>query len=676
MAEGKAHADTVKEEGVRQSEGSRTTNNSSCSRRSSINNNNSNNSASSSNRESQEAIKGQQSQSRGQSNGSSNSSSSNNNKKKRAAAVSQQSASAQREGGGGREDKKKTVEQQTLREQLEKLVSHKLATSGDLDHAGLLALETLSKLPAAPGSEQSGAGASGAPAGAGAGLPRSRSFLPPGIETLPKFSGKDPSQLTDILNRFHSLVIAALPGATPAQKNKALNRDVVFVLEGSALKFFNSLKAGQIDWEPVPPAPESQQGGQEQQQQQQPQPGKPPFRPPSTWAELHEAFHDHYLPAEGIARTSETLFSLNQAAGETVPSLAQRQLGLTHHLNRLIEAHGGQTTFWEAITIRLFERALRADLRRLQQAEPPCLTFQESVDRAERNATNLQKNVAKQSNDANGRGGGEGHAGNGVAQGNSSIVHTKGKVEEPKPSRSSPTTVANAKGPIAALPTRRDGVAAPGNSSSSNGTAVRRNARPHPGEASPTANGGPPPLARKDSSPQHVEDPDDNADEGGSLRDGAWQEDPDVRANGGRGKGGGGEIGEDRRFVGKRNHTKKQRGSHKRMRDWREDHNASNGQHHQPFLPHHRPWPVDPNSVPPCRLPQCKTINRQFHASNDCYWHFEYGEQNRENGRRKKRHPPSRENSMAGPDERFHNGFGFQGPPQFNPDNFDGNQLY
>ncbi|CAM9204344.1 unnamed protein product, partial [Hapterophycus canaliculatus] len=295
----------------------------------------------------------------------------------------------------------------TLRAQLQKLVSHKLATSGDLDHAGLLALEALSKLPPEPGAQQSAAAASGVVAGAGVGITRSRSVLPPGIETLPKFSGKDPSQLTDILNRFHSLVIAALPGATTAQRNKALNRDVVFVLEGSALKFFNSLKAGQIDWEPIPPAPESQQGQQqqqEQQQQQQQQPGKPPFRPPSSWAEVYEAFHDHYLPADGIARTSETLFSLSQAAGETVPSLAQRQLGLTHHLNRLIEAHGGQTTFWEAITIRLFERALRADLRRLQHAEPPCLTFQESVDRAERNVTKLQS-MAKQSKDAYGCGG-------------------------------------------------------------------------------------------------------------------------------------------------------------------------------------------------------------------------------------------------------------------------------
>lgn len=656
MAEGKNHVKTPKEEdGQRESDRSR---------------NHSNNDP---DKKGKEVAKGgQKSQSRGHSKNRSSS------KSKGTTAAPQQSAGAQPNGGGLGRENQKTVEQETLREQLQKLVSTKLANGkGELDHAGLLALEALSKLPAGPTGEQSaavGASGGGAAAGAGVGLTRSRSVLPPGIETLPKFSGKDPSQLTDILNRFHSLVIAALPGATPAQQNKALNRDVVFVLEGSALKFFNSLKAGQIDWEPIPPTPDSQQGQQGQQ------PGKPPFRPPSTWSKVSEAFHDHYLPADGIARTSETLFSLSQAAGETVPSLAQRQLGLTHHLNRLIEAHGGQTTFWEAITIRLFERALRADLRRLQHAEPPCLTFQESVDRAERNATGLLSTNKHSNKGADGRDGGESDAG-GLAQGNNGAVsHEKGAEEEPSARLRSSPPVAN-KISVAVPPLRRDGVAVPENGEA-NGAAGGRQTRPQPPrETSSAVKGRPAPAAREDLSPGHMEDPFDDADEGVSSHDGArsaaaWQKRPDVRASAGRG-GKGGDSRGNRRSLGRSPNNKKPKNGQKRMRDWREEEHAGNGQLHQPFPPNNRPWPIDPNSVPPCRLPQCKSINRQFHCSNDCYYHSDFGEQNRQKAQhKKKRVPPFRGNSMAGPDERFNNNGFFQEPPRYNGNSFEGGPLF
>ncbi|CAM9294996.1 unnamed protein product [Ectocarpus sp. 13 AM-2016] len=309
-------------------------------------------------------------------------------------------------------EKSRPTEQQqqqqpmTLREQLQKLVSQKLAAKGELDHAGLLALETLSKM-APEGEVDPVVGSSAGGASVGVVDSRPRRILPPGIEKLTKFSGKDPGAVSDVLNRFHSLVVAALPGSSPGTVNKALNRDVVFVLEGAALKFFKSLKAGQIEWEPTPPPSLQQRRAEAGAGGVQQQPGKPPFRPPSTWAEVYNAFHDHYLPADGIARTSDTLFSLSQAADESVPTLVQRQMGLTNHLSRLIEANGGQTTFWEAIMIRLFERALRADLQRLQHAEPPCPTFQESVDRADRNALRLEKEKSKRRNDA-GEGGGGG----------------------------------------------------------------------------------------------------------------------------------------------------------------------------------------------------------------------------------------------------------------------------
>lgn len=293
---------------------------------------------------------------------------------------------------GWRSAGEKGDDQEMLREQLQRLVSKKLETLGDLDPAGMMALETLSKMPPAPGTAPAADTASGGKALKAASpssslsseaLARSRSsrrVLPPGLERVPIFSGKDPSTLTDTLNRFHAIVTTALPGSPLEAVNRALLRDVVFVLEGSALKFYNALKQGLVEWEPHPPTNAAAL-------QAAAASGGPPHRPPTTWIHVCEAFHDHFLPSEGIARTTAALLSLRQAPDEPVPSLAARQLGLSHHLNRLIDAQGGQTGFWEAISIGLFEQALRGGLARAQHTEPACSSFQESVDRAERNAS-------------------------------------------------------------------------------------------------------------------------------------------------------------------------------------------------------------------------------------------------------------------------------------------------
>jgi len=246
-------------------------------------------------------------------------------------------------GGFGHEESK-VGEQETLREQLEALVSHKLRVNGgELDHAGLVALEALSKLPAPRDLTNAGAGG-------GAGDGRPKKILPLGLEKIRKFSGNNIEALSDIFNQFYSLVVAALPFQSAGAINKALTRDVVFILEGSALKFYNSLKAGEVEWESLPPTantaavaaapllrPETPgaTAAEGKLQHHQEGRGERRFRPPSTWAELSEAFHDHFLPAAGIARISEKLLSSSQAPGESVLSLAQRQLGLATHLNRV-----------------------------------------------------------------------------------------------------------------------------------------------------------------------------------------------------------------------------------------------------------------------------------------------------------------------------------------------------
>ena len=158
-------------------------------------------------------------------------------------------------GGGQSEDgpapaenlAEKTREREKLREQLQKLVSHKLSTLGDLDHAGLVALEALSKMPPPPGTpvpKQPGSPTTGGNVPGGAQRPRKN--LPPGLEKIPKFTGKNPGELKDTLTRFHSLVVGALPGSSLQAVNRALLRDVVFVLSGSALKFYDALKLSLI----------------------------------------------------------------------------------------------------------------------------------------------------------------------------------------------------------------------------------------------------------------------------------------------------------------------------------------------------------------------------------------------------------------------------------------------
>ncbi|CAM9593165.1 unnamed protein product [Ascophyllum nodosum] len=281
------------------------------------------------------------------------------------------------------EEKKSTKlrDQEKLRDQLMKLVSLKLslAGGGEMDHAGMVALEALAKMPPPPEISPSHANSPTESINSNrthASSVREKQHLPPGVQNLPKFGGKDPAALTDILNRFHALVVHALPGSNEEQINRALLRDLVFVLEGHALNFYKDLKSGRVEWEPTPPneALESQATG-----------GSTSIRPPSTWVEICNAMHDHFLPAHGIARTSRALLNLRQAPGESIPELARRQVGLCHHLNRLVDANGGRTTYWDAISMALFEQALRTDLRRAHEAEPPCSSFQESVNRAERN---------------------------------------------------------------------------------------------------------------------------------------------------------------------------------------------------------------------------------------------------------------------------------------------------
>ena len=540
-------------------------------------------------------------------------------------------------GGFGLEESKGGGEQETLREQLEQLVSNKLRTlGGDLDHAGLVALEALAKLPAVK--DLTGTAGASAGTGAGAGDGRAKKTLPRGLEKIKKFSGKNPAELTDTLNQFYSLVMAALvPNTSPASVEKALNRDVVFVLEGSALKFYNSLKAGKVEWESLPPPPAAGGGAPhlseaagaraaasgKQQQEEEAGLGERRFRPPSTWAELCEAFHDHFLPAAGIARTSEKLLSSSQAPGESVLSLAQRQLGLATHLNRLIEANGGQIDFMEAISIRLFERGLRADLRRIHETEPPCLSFQQSVDRAERNAMKLAK-----MGDSSGKG--EENTGPPAPTGQTSVVATEGGAGAGGASAGGAGSGAGA-GAVAA------------GSGAATGGAISREPK-HNASTRRGQNVVQPCAISANVLPEQPKYAADNrVGNSGDTSQGsvdAFPDDGPPSVSLGEPSG----SGEEGRAFGKRRRAKR---GQKRPRDSQDNRHFSQNQFQG--LP-----PVDqgdPDATPPCRNPECRSINRNFHSSNDCW----YGKKG--NGSRRKNRPPP--------------GFRHRGPPSYDNNGFN-----
>ncbi|CAM9824505.1 unnamed protein product, partial [Laminaria digitata] len=68
---------------------------------------------------------------------------------------------------------------------------------------------------------------------------------------------------------------------------------------------------------------------------------------------------------------------------------------------------------------------------------------------------------------------------------------------------------------------------------------------------------------------------------------------------------------------------------------------------------------------PPCTVPQCKAINRQFHCANECYYHPEHGKFNRSRGGGRRR--PSRANvnndGYNNNNNNNNNNLGFQRAP-------------
>lgn len=253
-----------------------------------------------------------------------------------------------------------------LAKQLRELVSHKLSTLGDLDEAGRCALQALMKMDP----KKSVPVSSSVPSvGTGSKQPRP----PPGLAEVPKFNGQNATALTSILKRFRKCVRDGLrhQNVTPEQVNHALMRDCVLVLEGPAQVFYNNLMGAKIAWEA----------------------GTEEIRAPTEWRELCQAFHDEFLPLEGISRTCASILSLNQGPEESIATYATHQKGLHRHLFGLLERHGGITA-WEALHVALFERGLHGDLLQAQRAEPACTSFHMCVDRALRNESILAAKLA------------------------------------------------------------------------------------------------------------------------------------------------------------------------------------------------------------------------------------------------------------------------------------------
>lgn len=281
-----------------------------------------------------------------------------------------------------------------LERQLRRFVSQKLEQDGDLDQAGICALDALSKMARQPAAQASKTASM-------AQKPSIREHkvrnTPPGLRDVPKFSGKDPSILKDTLRGFSACVKVGLnrPEITAEDLNTAHLRDVVFVLEDPAKEWFRLLMKGRVVWEPTVP-PDTDPDADDMS-------AAPPMgsetdtrvRPPSTWKEVCDALEDNFLPAEGVSRTCMALLSMRQAPGESVRSYAGRQLALNHHLNRLMQHQKSAISVWEVLQIGIFEKGLVPHLRRAQRAEPACTNFEECLARAEVNDVIVSASRAK-----------------------------------------------------------------------------------------------------------------------------------------------------------------------------------------------------------------------------------------------------------------------------------------
>lgn len=281
-----------------------------------------------------------------------------------------------------------------LENRLQQFVSQKLAT-GDLDKAGMCALDALAKMkvvqPTAHVSATIGTGKK-----TSSREQKGHHSTPPGVRDVPKFSGKDRSviNLKQTLTGFAQCVNVGLnrPGITTEQINTALLRDVHLVLEGPALEWFRLLMKGRVQWDATPPP-----DADTDDVSAVPSPSTETEKvvPPTTWKEVCNSLEDQFVPAEGISRTCAALLSIRQAPGESIRTYVGRQMGLNHQLSRLMERHGSGVAVWEVLQMGLFEKGLTPHLQRAQHAEPACNSFTECVARAEANDAALSASRTK-----------------------------------------------------------------------------------------------------------------------------------------------------------------------------------------------------------------------------------------------------------------------------------------
>lgn len=215
------------------------------------------------------------------------------------------------------------------------------------------------------------------------------------FDDIPAFDGtpQTVSTMKKVFSTFEervrsSLVMARNDGDssfTAKEINAALLSNMHYVLRGEAQDFHGRLKAGEEPWEAAPPPSALLVDV----------PARvATIRPTSPWTEMRQAFIDHFLPVEGIARCAAALLILRLSKDRRIRARAGCASARAAQPSE--EAH--QTSHRQGVVLRCHtdgdpREGLFPDLLKVQRSAPACSSFQQCVNRAAHNARKVKNNV-------------------------------------------------------------------------------------------------------------------------------------------------------------------------------------------------------------------------------------------------------------------------------------------
>ena len=204
--------------------------------------------------------------------------------------------------------------------------------------------------------------------------PKSVTFTPNDVRTLPRLNGSADVDVAEVLSQFRLVVGFRAKSVAPNDEKFADNlafEHLSLICDGPCLTLYQQLMSGRIDWSANVVNAENVNN-----------PGS--FAPPSTWEELKLAILDILMPANSVKGCAIKLATFKTEKGETVSASALRFRALMSRFESAVERHAKGRTPWSAITVTLWQHSLPPALQLLQSGEKPVTSFKEAVERARR----------------------------------------------------------------------------------------------------------------------------------------------------------------------------------------------------------------------------------------------------------------------------------------------------